>query len=225
MTILNGTFTAELEALSNQVLNSLVVIEQERKGMIGKFFAGAGAGIIWSSNGQVITNNHVLGRNGLTVTLKDGRKFPGKVIGRDENCDLALLEIDAKGLEALPLANEAIRVGSLVFAFGHPLGQRNTVTRGIVSGMLHAHIRGRARRGISKDLPILRTDAMLAPGNSGGPLVNVRGELVGINAMIMGGDQSLAIPISVIRDFVDDVESKGTQPKRETKTKPPEGVL
>jgi serine protease Do len=224
MTILDGTFAAESEALAGQVLESLVVIEQERKGRLGRFFAGAGAGIIWSSDGQVLTNNHVVGRRGLTVTLHDGRRFPGRVLARDEGFDLALLEIPASGLRQLPLANDRIRVGMLVFAFGHPFGQRNTVTRGVVSGMLRAHIRGKGR-GLSDSFPILRTDATLAPGNSGGPLVNARGELVGINAMIMGGDQSLAIPISTIREFADRLGGGMGQSSQDFETKRPEGIL
>jgi serine protease Do len=84
----------------------------------------------------------------------------------------------------------------MVFAFGHPWGQRNTVTRGIVSALVHAH----NRRG--DRLPVIRSDTPLAPGNSGGPLVNAKGEVVGINAMIVGGDQSVSIAASVASDFV-----------------------
>jgi S1-C subfamily serine protease len=84
----------------------------------------------------------------------------------------------------------------MVFAFGHPWGQRNIVTRGIVSAVLSAQTRNGER------FPVIRSDATLAPGNSGGPLVNASGEVIGLNAMIMGGDQSLAISISVAREFV-----------------------
>jgi serine protease Do len=90
-------------------------------------------------------------------------------------------------------------VGELVFAFGHPWGQRNTVTRGIVSALAFAQ----NRRG--EMLPIVRSDVPLAPGNSGGPLVNANGEVVGINAMIVGGDQSVSIAVSVVNDFVNKV--------------------
>jgi len=87
----------------------------------------------------------------------------------------------------------------MVFAFGHPWGQRNTVTRGIVSALVSAQ----NRRG--EKLPVIRSDAPLAPGNSGGPLVNARGEVIGINAMIIGGDQSVSIAASVASDFVNKV--------------------
>jgi serine protease Do len=110
--------------------------------------------------------------------------------------DLALLSIDATDLTPLQPASVSPRVGEMVFAFGHPWGQRNTVTRGIVSALVSAQ----NRRGDT--LPVVRSDAPLAPGNSGGPLVNAKGEVVGINAMIIGGDQSVSIAASVAKDFV-----------------------
>ena len=116
------------------------------------------------------------------------------IVRQDE--DLALLSIDATDLTPLKPASVSPRVGEMVFAFGHPWGQRNTVTRGIVSALVTAQ----NRRG--DKLPIVRSDASLAPGNSGGPLVNASGEVVGINAMIVGGDQSVSIATSVATDFV-----------------------
>ena len=111
--------------------------------------------------------------------------------------DLALLSIDASGLTPLKAAAVSpARVGEMVFAFGHPWGQRNTVTRGIVSALVTAQ----NRRG--DKLPIVRPDRLSPPGNSGGPLVNASGEVVGINAMIVGGDQSVSIAASVATDFV-----------------------
>lgn len=224
MTNLNGTFTAEVDAFAKQVLDSLVIVQQQRKGMVGRFFAGAGAGIIWSADGLVLTNNHVAGHAGLNVTLNDGRSFPAKVLARDAGFDLALLEIAASGLKPLQPASDRIRIGMLVFAFGHPFGQRNTVTRGVVSGVMHAHTRERSNEP-TRSFPILRTDAPLAPGNSGGPLVNARGELVGINAMIMGGDQSLAIPVSTIREFASRAGAASAQQPRDEERVRPEGIL
>jgi len=109
---------------------------------------------------------------------------------------LALLSIEATGLTPLKPVSGSPRVGEMVFAFGHPWGQRNTVTRGIVSALTSAQ----NRRG--DKLPIVRSDVPLAPGNSGGPLVNANGEVIGINAMIVGGDQSVSIAASVANDFV-----------------------
>jgi serine protease Do len=128
--------------------------------------------------------------------LQDDREYESKLIARDPDVDLAILSIDADGLTPLRPASVSPRVGEMVFAFGHPWGQRNTVTRGIVSALVSAQ----NRRG--DKLPIVRSDAPLAPGNSGGPLVNAYGEVIGINAMIVGGDQSVSIAASVAIDFV-----------------------
>ena len=184
----NGTFTKMIDELVQQVLPSLVVVRGHR--------FGAGAGIVWTVDGLVLTNNHVVGRRTPIVVLQDDREFESRLLARDPDVDLALLSIDAAGLTPLRPAPASPRVGEMVFAFGHPWGQRNTVTRGIVSALVSAQ----NRRG--DRLPVIRSDAPLAPGNSGGPLVSASGEVVGINAMIIGGDQSVSIAASVARDFV-----------------------
>jgi serine protease Do len=184
----NGTFTQVIDELVQQVLPSLVIVRGRRH--------GAGAGIIWEENGLILTNNHVVGRHLPIVVLQDDREFESRLVARDPDVDLALLSIDATGLTPLKPASLPPRVGEMVFAFGHPWGQRNTVTRGIVSALASAQ----NRRG--EKLPIVRSDASLAPGNSGGPLVNAKGEVIGINAMIVGGDQSVSIAASVAAEFV-----------------------
>lgn len=184
----NGTFTQVIHELVEQVLPSLVVVRGHR--------FGAGSGIVWDSNGLVLTNNHVVGRRTPIVLLQDDREYESHLVARDPDVDLALLSIDAADLTPLRPVSASPRVGEMVFAFGHPWGQRNTVTRGIVSALVSAQ----NRRG--ETLPIVRSDAPLAPGNSGGPLVNASGELVGINAMIVGGDQSVSIAASVATEFV-----------------------
>ena len=184
----NGTFTQVITELVEQVLPSLVVVRGRR--------FGAGSGIVWDSNGLILTNNHVVGRHMPIVMLQDDGEYESRLVARDPDVDLALLSIEATGLTPLKPAAVSPRVGEMVFAFGHPWGQRNTVTRGIVS----ARITAQNRRGDT--LPIVRSDAPLAPGNSGGPLVNASGELVGINAMIVGGDQSVSIAASVATEFV-----------------------
>jgi serine protease Do len=138
----------------------------------------------------------VVGRHTPIVLLQDDGEYESRLIARDPDVDLALLSIDATNLTPLRPVAVAPRVGEMVFAFGHPWGQRNTVTRGIVSALVTAQ----NRRG--EKLPVVRSDAPLAPGNSGGPLVNAKGEVVGINAMIIGGDQSVSIAASVASDFV-----------------------
>jgi serine protease Do len=190
----NGTFNAALDELVRTVMPSLVIVRGHRW--------GAGAGIVWSEDGLILTNNHVVGRRAAHVRLQDGRELDAKMVRRDPDQDLALLSVNANGLKAP-------RVGELVFAFGHPWGQVNAVTRGVVS----ARITAQTRTG--KSLPVIRSDATLAPGNSGGPLVNVRGEVVGINAMIMGGDQSLSIGISAAREFAERVRGAGRQASAE----------
>src|SRR6266542_1779478 len=184
----NGTFTQVIHELVQQVLPSLVVVRGRR--------FGAGSGIVWDANGLILTNNHVVGRHTPIVLLQDDGEYESRLVARDPDVDLALLSIDATGLTPLKPAAISPRIGEMVFAFGHPWGQRNSVTRGIVSALVTAQ----NRRG--DKLPIVRSDAPLAPGNSGGPLVNASGEVVGINAMIVGGDQSVPIAASVAIDFV-----------------------
>jgi serine protease Do len=168
---------------------SLVVVRGHR--------FGAGSGIVWDANGLILTNNHVVGRRLPTVVLQDDREYESKLLARDPDVDLALLKIEATNLTPLRPAPVSPRVGEMVFAFGHPWGQRNTVTRGIVSALASAQNRS------GQKVPIVRSDAPLAPGNSGGPLVNASGEVIGINAMIVGGDQSVSIAASVAQGFVE----------------------
>jgi serine protease Do len=184
----NGRFTQVISDLVEQVMPSLVIVRGHR--------FGAGAGIIWDANGLILTNSHVVGRHAPTVILQNDGEYEARLIARDPDVDLALLSIDATGLTPLKPVSVSPRVGEMVFAFGHPWGQRNTVTRGIVSALVHAH----NRRG--DQLPVVRSDVPLAPGNSGGPLVNAKGEVIGINAMIVGGDQSVSIAASVANEFV-----------------------
>lgn len=189
----NGTFTQVIHELVQQVMPSLVIVRGHR--------FGAGAGIVWDTNGLILTNNHVVGKRASIVVLQNDGEYESRLLACDPDVDLALLSIEATHLAPLkPASREASpRVGELVFAFGHPWGQRNTVTRGIVSALAFAQ----NRRGDT--LPILRSDVPLAPGNSGGPLVNAYGEVIGINAMIVGGDQSVSIAVSVVNDFVNKV--------------------
>jgi serine protease Do len=154
---------------------------------------GTGAGVIWDEDGLVLTNHHVVsgGRRGarVRVALHDGRTFDAEIVKRDRNLDLALLHIeDAPGdLPVPPVGDsDALRVGQLVYAIGHPWGRLGTVTAGIVSGLGVVRSPGGGARYI-------QSDVALAPGNSGGPLLNARGEVVGINAMIFGR-LALSIP-------------------------------
>jgi serine protease Do len=189
MTNNSGLLTDRFAELVEELRPSLVAIQAKR--------FGGGAGVILSKDGLILTNNHVLGRQTPLVTLWDDRQFDAEIVGQDPQVDLALLKIEARDLTPAPLGPDDLRIGELVFAIGHPWGQRNAVTAGIIS-----HI-GTAEAQEKRTIPIIRTDARLAPGNSGGPLVNAAGEVLGINTMIVGGDQGVAIPVSVAKELID----------------------
>jgi serine protease Do len=153
---------------------------------------GAGAGVIWDQKGLVLTNQHVLaGRRSASktsVVLLDGREFDAEVVKRGRDLDLALLRVETgSALPAAPVGDsDALRVGQLVYAIGHPWGRLGAVTAGVVCGLgVVGEPRERAR--------YVQSDVSLAPGNSGGPLLNARGEVVGINSMIFGR-LALSIP-------------------------------
>ena len=172
--------------------------------------ASAGSGVIISSDGYIVTNNHVVnGGDEITVSLDDNSEYSARVIGADESTDLALIKIDGKNLPAITIANsEDLKVGEWVLAVGNPLGLNNTVTAGIVS----AKARQVGANGVES---FIQTDAAINKGNSGGALVNTRGELVGINAMLYSETGSyvgygFAIPTSIMNKVVDDIKTYGT---------------
>lgn len=173
-------------SLAGRVTRSLVAIRSH---------AGGGAGTTWSADGLIITNHHVVPGDGAEVTLHDDRVFPARVIDRDPEHDLAALRIDAIGLDAAVPAAAALRTGEMVFAIGNPWGMRGTLTAGVVLTTAGSGPEdGPPLRGM------IRADVRLAPGNSGGPLVNTRGEVVGINSMIAGG-VAIAIPVAAVTAF------------------------
>lgn len=167
---------------------------------------GGGAGFVWRADGQIMTNQHVVGNlNEVEVIFPNGATHKAAVVARNQTLDLALLRIDAH-MPALPAANsQHLRLGELVIAIGHPWGQRNVVTLGIVSGNGEIAVNGMGRKA-----QYIRSDVRLAPGNSGGPLLNARGEVVGINAMIFGGDLSVAIPSHVASAWAEGAEGRQT---------------
>jgi serine protease Do len=185
---LSGLLNSALDELLGRIRPVLAVVMDKRR--------GAGAGILMG-NGLVLTNAHVVGRGrSLQVVLADDETYSAKLLASDKNVDLALLEIPANGHAAAVLSEEPPRPGEMVFAFGHPWGQRNVLTGGVLSAVT-------SLRGQGGEIPVLRADVQLAPGNSGGPLLNTAGEVIGLNAMIFGGDQSVAIPAGVIRVFME----------------------
>lgn len=171
---------------------------------------GSGSGFIINSSGQILTNSHVVdGADLVTVTLKDGRSFKGKVLGEDAITDVAVIQIDANKLPTLALGkSDTLQPGEAVIAIGNPLGLNNTVTSGIIS----ATDRSSSDIGASdKRVDYLQTDAAINPGNSGGPLLNTRGEVIGMNTAIIQGAQGLgfAIPINTAQKIAEELITKG----------------
>ena len=179
--------------------------------------SGLGSGVIVSTDGYILTNNHVIeGAKNITVILPNGRKYKAKVIGRDagrQGTDLAVLKIDGNSLPILPLGNsEELQIGEWVIAIGSPFGLAQTVTRGMVSA------KGRTSRGIDiKYTDFIQTDAAINRGNSGGALINIRGELIGINTAIATGNGlsygnvgvGFAIPTNLAKQIMNQLIEKG----------------
>lgn len=168
---------------------------------------GVGSGFFISADGHLLTNHHVVAdATDIFVTLTDGREFKAKVVGSDQRTDVALLKIDAKDMSTLPIGNpKTLKKGQWVLAIGSPFGLESTVTSGIISAL---------GRETGDYLPFIQTDVAVNPGNSGGPLLDLKGEVVGINAQIIsrsGGFMgiSLAIPIDEAMRVVEQLKTAG----------------
>ena len=175
-----------------------------------KQMSATGSGFILESDGYIITNAHVVGEaDSIIVKLADKREFQAKLLGIDKRTDVALLKIDAKGLQAVKLGKpKNIKVGEWVAAIGSPFGLENTMTVGVVSA------KGRALPQQENYVPFIQTDVAINPGNSGGPLFNTNGEVIGINSQIYsrtGGYMGLsfAIPIDVAMDVAAQLKNNG----------------
>jgi serine protease Do len=157
-----------------------------------------GSGVIWSAGGTIVTNAHVVSAPEPVVELEDGRTFDSRVVRRDPTRDLAALRIDVAGLPvATPAPEASLRAGALVLALGHPFGVRSALSLGVLYDGMGVGRVG-ARRWI-------RADVRLAPGNSGGPLADARGGIIGLNTMIVGG-LAYAIPSAAVARFALDHE-------------------
>lgn len=187
----DDAISAVAEKVKPSVVNIQVQVQQQDRYGNMQQGEGVGSGIIFSSDGYIITNNHVAGEAvSIKVTLNNGEEYLAKLIGADSNTDIAVIKIDAKGLTpAVFTGIESIKVGELAIAIGSPFGLQQSVTVGVVSAL------GRDVALSSESLPmvdLIQTDAAINPGNSGGALVNSAGQIIGINTMIYSTSGSSA---------------------------------
>src|SRR5262245_43577906 len=224
------TLAPMIEAVAPAVVNIAVTANVRREGqtqqeeLLRRFFdfggppggereiEGAGSGVIVDAvNGYVLTNHHVVANAAhITVTLLENRSLTARVVGSDEASDLAVLQVEASHLTSIPLGDSAsLHVGDYVVAIGNPFGFTNSVTSGIVSAL------GRSGLNNGSFEDFIQTDASINPGNSGGALVNLNGELVGINSAIIsrtGGNVGIgfAIPVNMVRAIMQQLIATGT---------------
>ena len=169
---------------------------------------GSGSGVLLREDGVIVTNHHVVeGATRIRVRLRDGRLFAARVLGSDPSADLAVVKIEAHGLPTARLGDsDAAQVGEWVLAVGAPFGLEATVTHGVISAT------GRGGFGVNEVEDYLQTDASVNPGNSGGALVNLRGEVLGINTMVLGRGQGIgfAVSSSIVQQVVRQVLATGT---------------
>ncbi|GHU61694.1 type I deoxyribonuclease HsdR [Bacteroidia bacterium] len=236
----NTDFTFAAEQSVNAVVHIKSVITPSQRGGRGEYIdpweyffggrnpffqerkqpkVGFGSGVIISNDGYIITNNHVIeGADSIEVTTNDDQTFKAKLIGGDEATDIALLKIDGKDLHLLPFGDsDILKVGEWVLAVGNPLNLTSTVTAGIVSatgrGQLFSKYDGMGSSQ-NKVQSYIQTDAAVNPGNSGGALVNTRGELIGINTALVSETgnyigYSFAVPVNLVKKVVSDIKQYG----------------
>lgn len=181
-----GGFEAEVKAAAEQLRRITVQIRAHRM--------GEGSGVIWNRSGLIVSNAHVARSGSLEIELWDGRVLDGRVRWRDPRRDLALITIPAAGLpEAVQGDAGSLLPGEIVLALGHPFGLPNALALGVIHSVAAGPRRTRW----------IRADIRLAPGNSGGPLANVAGEVIGLNTLVAGG-LAHAIPVSVVQRFLDE---------------------
>jgi len=202
-----------VESVTPSVVNIAVFVKQEDFFGNERVSEGVGSGVIYSSDGYIITNNHVAGSAfELFVTLADGTSHEAKLVGASPETDIAVIKIEITGLQAAEFASiEDQNVGDFVMAIGSPFGIQQTVTTGIISG------KNRNIPAASDQMPIvdlIQTDAAINPGNSGGPLINIYGEVIGINTLIFSTSGAsagigFAIPSDTATNIADQIIKYG----------------
>lgn len=199
MSALFQQLNEELAEIIASVQKSVVQVRDQSR--------GAGAGTIWHSDGLIVTNAHVVRRGPLQVALADGRVLPATLLARDDQHDLAALSIEANDLPIIqPGSSRRLQAGQWVFAVGHPWGIANAATGGVVIGI----------GSQMPELPVASNDWVVAdlhlrPGNSGGPLVDVSGRLVGVNTMMTGPGVGVAVAVDAVKEFLR--QALGTVPE------------
>jgi S1-C subfamily serine protease len=190
MSDLISLLNAELAGIVEGARQSLVEIRNGHRGV--------GAGTIWHPEGLILTNAHVVGRRSLHVALPDGRILRARVAAHDASRDIAALAVEAVDLPTIELGDSrSLRPGQWVLALGHPWGVAGAVTAGVVAGV------GRDLAEMPRpDQEWIAVSLHLRPGHSGGPLVDDRGRLVGMNTMMAGPDVGLAVPVHVVKRFL-----------------------